>query len=155
MDTLAPAKFAVQSSPLLEHPRLIIQNSSWLEIQQGVRQQHVHIKFYPLTSMKPLLIQYSKIEVLQLLAGSPSGRLWTLWACLTSSFALFGRTGRVTHAYVSMMHVSLILIVVSMVYVSMMNVSTIYVKVTLDSIRNSFKMKILKTYALPALEGTS
>merc|ERR550532_3633958 len=51
----------------------------------------------------------------RLLACGPSGRLWALRACLTSSFAPFGRSGRVTHAAVSMMvsimHVSVILIV--------------------------------------------
>ena len=37
----------------------------------------------------------------RLLVGGPSGRLWALHhlrACLTSSFAPFGRSGRVTHA---------------------------------------------------------
>ena len=65
--------------------------------------------------------------------------LAALRACLTSSFAPFGRSGRVTHADVSMLHVSmmhisvmhlsLILIVVSMMHVSMMYVSMMHVSV--------------------------
>ena len=34
----------------------------------------------------------------RLLGSGPSGRLWALRACLTSSFPAFGRSGRVTHA---------------------------------------------------------
>ena len=36
----------------------------------------------------------------QLLCSGPSGRLWALQACLTTSFTPFGRSGRVTHVAV-------------------------------------------------------
>ena len=34
----------------------------------------------------------------RLLGSGPSGRLWALRACLTTTFTPFGRSGRVTHA---------------------------------------------------------
>ena len=56
----------------------------------------------------------------QLLICSPSGLLLAPRASLTSSFPPFGRSGRVTHADVSMMHVYIIH--VSMMYVPMIHV---------------------------------
>ena len=50
-----------------------------------------------------VMTKYSKLCKLQYYktrSGGPSGRLWALWACLTSSFAPFGRSCRVTHATV-------------------------------------------------------
>ena len=60
--------------------------------------------------------------------GGPPGpnfKSVALRASLTSSFAPFGRSGRVTHADVSMMHVSMMH--VSMMHVSMIHVSMMYV----------------------------
>ena len=79
-----------------------------------------------------VMTKYSKLCKLQYYktrSGGPSGRLWALWACLTSSFAPFGRSCRVTHAdvsmmHVSVMHVSVILIVASMMHVSMVDPDT-------------------------------
>ena len=52
-------------------------------------------------------IEYYRIlEVLgpvgpQLLVGGPSGQLFALWVSSTSSFAPFGRSGRVTRASIT------------------------------------------------------
>ena len=50
-----------------------------------------------------ITIQYTNTRSLgarwaRLLVGGPLGRLWILRGCLTSSFAPFGPSGRVTHA---------------------------------------------------------
>ena len=68
-------------------------------------------------------------------SGGPPGlnfQSGALRASLTSSFAPFGRSGRVTHADVSMMLVSMMhvsMIHVSMMYVPMIHVSMVHVSV--------------------------
>ena len=69
-----------------------------------------------------------KYEYTRSLGGpgpGPNFQPAALRASLTSSFAPFGRSGRVTHADVSMMHVSMMH--VSMMHVSMIHVSMMYV----------------------------
>ena len=69
----------------------------------------------------------------RLLAGGPSG-------LLTSSFAPFGRSGRVTHADVSMMHVSMKH--VSMMHVSMKHVSMMHLSMMHVSLMNVSMMHV-------------
>ena len=79
--------------------------------------------------------------------GGPPGPNFlsaTLPASLTSSFAPFGRSGRVTHADVSMMHVSMMH--VSMMHVSMIHVSMMYVSMMHVSMIHVSMMHVSMTY---------